>query len=194
MLNPKLITIFLILFVSALLGYFGALPKLREGSEVKQALTQAQSHLAVTREDLQHVRSLIDFYDKLPKDDKNRVLQALPSEVDLPNLLVQIDRIARESGVLLDDFSIKEEGPQIVGFNAENEKTGPDASRMTMKIAGGYTATKQFLQSLEVFLRVIDIDSILITPFEDKSATATLQMIITARTYKSGDKIQALNP
>ena len=194
MLNPKLITIFLLLFVSLLLGYFIALPEFRRGSEKKQEFLRAQSDLAITKGDLTHTRELIDFYKKLSSDNKSRLIQALPVEVDLPNLLVQVDRMARESGVLLEDFSIKEEGLAITGFEAESAESGTGSSLMTMKIAGGYSAIKEFMKSLEGFLRIIDVASILVTPSEEKSATSTLQVIITARAYKAGDKIQALTP
>ena len=189
MLNPKNITIFLLLFVALLLGYFGVLGKWSEIGTRGLALNQAQISLDAAKNDLVHAKDLLEFHENLSEKARSRVIQALPMELDLPNLLVQADRIAAESGVLLNDFSVRE-AARPTGFAIKSESVGLPSSLLTFRAKGEYTSIKEFVRTLEKFLRVIDIETILLSaPLTiGRESPSLLEVTITAKTYEFQDR------
>ncbi len=189
MLNPKNITIFLLLFVALLLGYFGVLGKWDEIGTRNLALDQAKILLDAAKSDLVHAEELLEFYGNLSEETRSHVIQALPSDMDLPNILVQIDRIAAESGVLLDDFSVRE-ALKPTGFIIESEQVELPYSLLAFRAKGEYSSTKEFVSMLEKFLRVIDVETILLSsPLTiGGEPTSLLEITITAKTYEFQDR------
>ena len=188
MLNPRNIVIFLFLFGTFLVGYFGALGKWNDIGGRQVEILQAEARVRVTQQDLLHNRQLSEFYDDLSQTDRNRVISALPEDTDLPNLLVHIDRLAKESGVLLSNFTIREAAAPT-GFFAEEEVATTPSSLLSFRAKGAYTSAKEFLRSLEKFLRIVDIDTILLSSIDipEDGSEPLLDITLTARTYEFKD-------
>ena len=181
MLNPRNIFVFLFLFGAFLVGYFGALGKWNDIGVQKVEVLQSEVRLRIADRDLTHGLQLAEFYVG--------VIAALPKDTDLPNLLVHVDRIAKESGVLLSGFTVRD-SKVITGFAAEAQEITTPSSLISLNAKGTYTSTKEFFRSLEKFLRIIDIDTILLSSVvspEEQDAEPLLDITITARTYEFKD-------
>ena len=190
MLNPRNIFVFLFLFGAFLVGYFGALGKWNDIGVQKVEVLQSEVRLRIADRDLTHGLQLAEFYVGLSQGSRDRVIAALPKDTDLPNLLVHVDRIAKESGVLLSGFTVRD-SKGITGFAAEAQEITTPSSLISLNAKGTYTSTKEFFRSLEKFLRIIDIDTISLSSIiaaGDDDAEPLLNITITARTYEFEDE------
>lgn len=90
-------------------------------------------------------------------DSEKKILEALPSEKDLPGLFVQLESLANKNNVSLVNVEIA----------AEEKKSNDRLHKLTVNIAtdsGDYFALKNFLADAEKNLRLMDVKAINFEP------------------------------
>jgi len=106
-----------------------------------------------------------------------QVDSALPREFSIPQTLVLINRAAKESSIKIASVVFS---PETAKTDMKDKNSQVKSMQMTLNVtADNYQSLKQFLNSLEVSLRLIDIQMLTVANFTDGKANFSLQM----RTY-----------
>jgi len=103
--------------------------------------------------------NVLSQYNAISKDDLTKLNRFLPSMSNAVDLVVEIENIAKVSGLALKDIDIKKpEDTQKSSF--EDQKSGVGKILVTMKVVGPYKSFVSFLGNLEKNLRPIEIERI----------------------------------
>ena len=136
------------------------------------------SNLSQKRQEIEKLKELSDKIEKIRQnydsisEEVEKILLTLPKEKDLPQLLVQFEKLAVNNGLLLEsiefgEISKKEESDFIK--NIEDYETLNQSKKMLsvfpnssvlLKVTGSYSAFKNYISALEKNIRSMDIYSI----------------------------------
>jgi type IV pilus assembly protein PilO len=102
--NPTVVIVLVILGVVVLgvAGYFGLIPP--EGAKVKRIKADEQAAQAAI-DDYNHKVQLARSTPKIRIADVYRLAKAMPSETDMPDLVLELSQLARDSGIRFDSIS-----------------------------------------------------------------------------------------
>jgi Tfp pilus assembly protein PilO len=168
----SIILILITILVGA--GYLVIKPKIDEykdinanAESIKQNVENEQSYLAGLRRSVAAAQSIAPGV-------LDKVDQALPRKFSIPETLVLMNRAAISSNVKIAN----------IVFSPVAEKSGKKSNLQGMQItlnvsAPNYLALKQFLNTLEISLRMIDIQMLTVSDFTEEGANFSLQL----RTY-----------
>lgn len=136
---------------------------------------------------LSDLKNLLADYDRLvnDKEEIDRLMKLLPRQKDIPGLFVQFQNLATDNDFFLQSINFDQVQPErqtiatAVTPGEENPvnkgeaATGPKSSlqqsqanqikklNVTLDLAGGnYTSLKDFLEDIELNLRVFDINAV----------------------------------
>jgi Tfp pilus assembly protein PilO len=104
---------------------------------------------------------LMNKYNSISLEDRNKLNKLLPETVDNVRLILDIDNIARNYGIVLRGISISGE----IGENNQNpqivDRTGRKYGIITLSFSfnAPYETFKKFLRDLENSLRLVDVNS-----------------------------------
>ena len=105
----------------------------------------------------QELASKIENLTKSFRENKESVEETkyiLPDSEDIPNLIVQLEALAFEQGLILEKIEftpIKQESENIKNYQILS---------VNMRLIGSYPALKSFLKAAEENMRLMDISSI----------------------------------
>jgi type IV pilus assembly protein PilO len=99
------------------------------------------------------------------------MLRQLPSQTEIPNLLVDISQTALSAGLEIDLFRPEDENPR--GFYAEKP--------IRLRMKGSYEEMAHFTSGVAALPRIVTIHDISLQPEQD---AARLVMEATAKTYR----------
>lgn len=103
--------------------------------------------------------NILDAYNSINKSDLDRLNKFLPSMSNAVDLVIEIESMAKSSGLILKDINVKKpEETQKSSF--ENKKSGVGNILVTMKVTGSYKSFISFLGNLEKNVRLIEIERI----------------------------------
>lgn len=163
-----------IIFGVLTLGLLGSIlflniPTVEGVLATRKEIQSQQGQLNQTTDFIRIVEKLMEKYN-----DNQKVLQKLdsilPNNQDIPNLLVQIEALANDGGVVLKDVVITASSEDKTTSKAQEIRTG-DVSQekiptdyksinINLKLTTSYESFKNFLKTIENNLRLVDIDSI----------------------------------
>lgn len=126
---------------------------------------------------LQELKEMKSEFESVSREDLDRLNQILPSEKDIPGLMVQLQRIAQKNKLFLQNisFSTSETASSAGGENertganpengapgGENSGLGQEDSLRELRISfsvseGDYEALKKFLSDIETNMRIFDV-------------------------------------
>ena len=113
----------------------------------------------------QELASKIENLTKSSQENKESVEKTnyiLPDSEDIPNLIVQLEALAFEQGLILEKIEFT-----LIKQESENIKDYQTLS-VNMRLIGSYPALKNFLKAAEENMRLMDISSInFSTPSEE---------------------------
>lgn len=139
--NISLIIILAILGVIGL-GFYFLKPQYDAFKKVQGDLSQEKGNLENQKTNLENIKGLLKNYEVVKENLKSLSL-ALPSEKDIPNLLVQLESLAVKNGVLMESISYSEEqeekgskGEQKVTPQVKAKSIGPAGLEEEMGTAG----------------------------------------------------------
>lgn len=160
-----------IIFLVAAVGliFWGARPFWADTMALRAEIGEIEDTLARLHE-LEGLRDeLLTTYNSIPRSKIDRLYDLLPPKPDSGNILVALERIARDRGVRLRrvDF-IKDSqapAPQTTGPAriAVKEEAGANTISYSFTVSASYEAFRSFLAALEKNLRVADVTDISFT-------------------------------
>ncbi|MFH1866661.1 MAG: hypothetical protein ABIJ81_01090 [Patescibacteria group bacterium] len=130
-----------------------------------RTMTRAQdleSRLVVERQAVNELQQKINAWEKLKQQTASDLQLILPSTIDIPNLLVQLEAIVEESGYRLRAVSVSEAG---AGQSRSKGKIlavtgGIRPVKITLSVEGeGYNNFKELLQNIQLAWRLLDVNS-----------------------------------
>jgi Tfp pilus assembly protein PilO len=138
------------------------------------------------------VERLITKY-KNNEEALNKLDVILPTDSDVPNLLVEMEALANEAGSAINDINIlvtddkgtsKAETART-GGEVSSEKTSVDYKivRVDLTISGDYNALKKFLQAAEENMRLIDVESITFSNKTQDKSMPLFDFNVVLKTY-----------
>ncbi|MCC6290798.1 type 4a pilus biogenesis protein PilO [Candidatus Nomurabacteria bacterium] len=110
---------------------------------------------------LQEVRDeLIKISREFPKEDLDRLNKMLPDNVDNVRLIIDINNLARGSGMSIRNIKIKSDqggtDPQVIADSGQKK----GAVTLAFSVAGPYANFEDFLQRLARSLRLVDVTDV----------------------------------
>lgn len=167
--------IFIILAITGGVLFVG--PMFSDVSKLRTDVTAYNTALAHSTE-LQKVRdTLLESYNAIPKEDKERLIKFMPNTVDNIQLILEIQQVASLHGMSLKNIAFEAPKPTTTDQNVD-PSSDPNANKpygvfnLEFKTEASYLIFLSFLKDLELNLRLIDIKSISFVVPEKK---ATLQ-------------------
>jgi len=169
------ITISLIsLVLAAALVFFLVIPFWSSVKVLKQELVSKKEEATKIEELLTKTQQLNQEYQEVSVDTE-KIFLALPSEEDIPRLLVQFDSLAASNGLLFESIGFGEIAEEERG-KASRDETGQlsvsQAKRtvfsflnlpLDVNISGSYEAFRLYVDALEKNIRSMDVNGIKFT-------------------------------
>jgi Tfp pilus assembly protein PilO len=168
------------IIISVAIFFIGLNPLFNNMTEVKREVKAYKEALDSSSE-LQLIRdSLIEKYKNIKKEDKDRLNQFLPTNIDNIELILEIERIANLSGMPIENFVSNNEDSNknlkdvdLDGSmldSLENSTYGEFPFEFSVK--GRYETFLNFLKELELNLRLINVKEIKISVPTSSSSTS----------------------
>lgn len=153
-----------------------------------QALRTEQKNVnnaLATLKDLQKLRDdLLATYDSLPKDKVDRLEELLPKKPELGSLLVNLEKLTKDRGILLRriEFSKESSSQSQVRMRTPQKNSTERAQTLSYSftISANYEVFRSFLAALEKNLRIIDVSDI---AFSAGNKTGALEISLKAKSY-----------
>lgn len=124
-----------------------------------------------------HIDELSGMY-VASEENLGKLSLAIPSESELPNLLIQLDDIAVKNGMAIGDIKFD------IVKNAENTGEGVDVIKINLDIKGTYLDFKKTLADIERNVRLMDVSSIGFSGIESGVAESDLiRFAVSLNTY-----------
>lgn len=156
-------------------------PNYKKVKDLQVEVDANQNALVVAKKLESQRKDLQQKYTEISQDEKNKLEKLLPDTVDNVRLIIDIDNIAKKSGIVIRDININSDDgsePQssnprtqgssfdsIVGDNAikyvDANKIG--VISFSFSVSAKYDVFLEFLKQLEESLRIVDIRNIEIT-------------------------------
>ena len=158
--------------------------------EIKVLRKQASSYNE-TINTAKKVRSSIDKtlgdYNGISQDNVDRVNKMVPSGAESMKLVVQIDDMMRKKGLNLSSIDSKDAMDKSPISNAvKNGGKNAESVFLSIKARGSYNSFRSFIEELEKSLRLIDVNSVKISPVGQDDYSFSLEAVSYWR--KTGDK------
>lgn len=148
----------LIFGASYFLYFKSEIEKLRAGGEFDSS--RYSMELGARTQSLNNLKQSVAFLNSISKLDREKIDRMLPAMPDEPSLVLAIETMVRDSGLVLLSIDAKQ-GAELKESSIKNLKT----IDVTLGIGGGdYTGLKAFLDSIERNLRLSDIVSFAYNP------------------------------
>lgn len=152
-----------------------------QNSEFDQALTKAKE--LQTRKD-----TLLRQFNSFNNDDLDRLKKMLPDQVDNIRLILDIDSMAQNRHMALQNVAISTSQHSPAGaigaISAGNQKY--NSLTLSFSTSGSYKQFKDFLSDLQSSLRIVDLVTLSISSANDTNGNAgepQFNYNITIRTY-----------
>lgn len=156
--DKKLIVIIATVICSGLIVFlliFPAFEKIRTlGAELK-----------LEKESLDREKEAVEQLSVLEKEylavleERKKIGDILPQDRDIPGLLVQLEAISSENGLVLEAVNFVEEKPKIFLGEGEVLVTEYKTLDVSLDLLGSYKAFKSFIKAVEENIRLMDIVS-----------------------------------
>jgi len=174
----------LILFIAFLgIVFLLDLPAYNKVVFLGDKIAQEKATLVGRQELLAKVEQLKGVYDDYESQLK-KVYYILPKNQEIPNLIVQLEALASENGLILEqvDF-IKEESKQRSDpEQPQSSSVGYKNINVALKLVGEYPAFTSFLEALEHNVRIADVNSIELS-LEKGSETSGFSYDVKLKVY-----------
>ncbi len=144
------------LVITLILVFAVLMPSLQSAPDLKEELQNARNLEGQLRTKLGVLNKLLDF-EVIVDENAKLFTKALADEASVPELLTQIDTIAKESGLEVTklSYSITDVG------GAEDDETAITYQAVIVNLGtlGGYNQITTFLQNLSNSARLVDVVS-----------------------------------
>jgi len=172
------------LMAAALIAFFLIWPEVDAMGAKKEDLVNKDTQIADLKAFAEKIKTLNDKYNMNP-DELEKFLSVLPKEEEVPKLLIQLESLATENGLIMGSVDFRQVENKIVAAPVTAEDAGmfsgsqgsgsgaaaplplptaPPATYKTLavslKLSGGYDAFKSYLVAVEKNVRLMDVTSL----------------------------------
>lgn len=124
------------------------------------------------------------------RESIDKIDSILPKKQDIPNLIVQVEALVLEQGLILDklDITVPAEetsgiiNPEDILIKKDTAVTKYKTLMISLGFTGDYSALKNFFKATEENMRLIDIDSVSISP-ESSEVPGIFKFDLSLKTY-----------
>ncbi|MBU2229331.1 type 4a pilus biogenesis protein PilO [Patescibacteria group bacterium] len=158
--------------------YLIILPKYKQiADEGYLDYEQKQQTLEAKKNELRELQKLQEELSQITTVEMERLERILPSSKDIPDIFLQMESLARESGLTVSRVSIAETSGRSSNSNssaAKNSETnvnqagGIQTITISLSVEGNttYDSLKILLDNIEDNMRIVDLDSLSYSPPE----------------------------
>ncbi len=151
--------------------FFLIIPLWSSVDDLRATLDELELERVEIEKFLTKIRQVERNYLEL-EEEAQKVFLALPEGKDIPYLLIQFEDLVRENGLLLDGTKFsqtteeeKRSGQKIISPSSQEAAqvklpTGVLILSVNVDVSGSYEAFKNYLNSLENNIRLMDIEQI----------------------------------
>lgn len=129
------------------------------------------NELESKKSNLAQIEKVYDSYKKISQEEIKKLSIMLPPEKDVPSLFIEMEALARESGLALNSIDVAQAGAvSITAGVAEGSATlNIKKLNINLKIQGidSYDRLKLFLGNVEKSIRILDLNSLSYSPAQD---------------------------
>ncbi|MFA6524744.1 MAG: type 4a pilus biogenesis protein PilO [Patescibacteria group bacterium] len=179
----KYIFVALVVILIFLSTYFILLPKYQQISGKGYLdYEQKKQTLVAKKAELSELIKLKEDLAKISSVEKERLQKILPTAKEIPDIFLQMERLAVESGLKVSRISIKDAGSKQSAATSEtNGKkantillSGIQTITVSLSVEGdsSYESLKILLDNIEDNMRIIDLDSLSFIPSAEMSEGA----------------------
>lgn len=109
--------------------------------------------------ELQTIReNILSQYNSISQEHLDRMDKMLPSRVNSIEAILEVERIAKNTGMSLKTIDAMNSDGEKSSENSKKEKI--NSIPINMKLSGSYSSFVAFLDSLEKSLRLVDVEKI----------------------------------
>lgn len=163
----KNITILILVIVLVAILFLLALPAYNNVALLKGEIKKHQEFLKEKEELTAKVNQLKQIYESR-KDEINKVFYVLPPGSDIPNLIVQLEALTSENGLILERLNFIKQAKTAQSVETEDKSSlaGQAMEKsyktlgISLSVSGSYQSFNSFLKALEFNARLMDIKSI----------------------------------
>ena len=146
-----------------------------ELAQINDDIVAEEARTAQLRVELSRLQELQERAPEL-QAELDRFRDLVPGNHEIPNLIFQIDEVAKESGV------------EFLDITPELPKPPPEGAplaevRMTIRGQGGYFALQDFVRRLYDLDRALRLDNLTMAATEDETGGLTVDLTATARVF-----------
>ncbi len=174
----KILTPIILLAVSIAMFVFGTNKNFADVNAVKAENIDYQAALDKSKEVLQKRDKLAEEYKQFSQDDIDALHKIMPDSVDNIQLILDIDNVAKQNGVVIKKFKI-DDGKDANGKSQVSENDVYSSITLSYTASGTYENFLAFLKKIETSLRIVDVTSL---SFES-TPTGVYDYDISIRTY-----------
>lgn len=129
------------------------------------------NELESKKSNLAQIEKVYDSYKKISQEEIEKLSIMLPPEKDVPSLFIEMEALAKESGLALNSIDVAQAGAvSITAGVAEGSATlNMKKLNINLKIQGidSYDRLKLFLGNVEKSIRILDLNSLSYSPAQD---------------------------
>ncbi len=161
-----------IIFIAVAIGIFFVVidPQYKEVQELLEE-KKANDALIVRANELRRQRQdLTNRYNSISGEQRDRLNRLLPETVDNVRLILDIDNIARRSGILLRGISVSgdiNQSEEAVSRVIDRTGRNYGTIQLSFSFSANYSTMKRFMREMENSLRMVDIKEFSVTAPEE---------------------------
>ncbi len=171
-----LIIPFVLFFAALAIGFWFLWPLYGDIQSATQLKKQNQDNLTQRKKLTENLERLVGQYNERNSDIAS-LDKAIPSGQNVPELLVNLEAIASESGLILGNVNFKPKDLKAQGIKTLVAE---------IKVKGSYPAFLNYLKAVEKSLRIFDVVSVSfagVSPGQIGAKIDTLEFNLTVNTY-----------
>ena len=151
--NKQVILCSILIIVAAWVGWQYLMPTFDKVASLREEQSVWQKKLSETQDLSKKLETLRKKYNSMITESE-KIAQAIPLKEDLPGLLVQLEELTSQNGLILDNVNFSTEA-------ADTRKTAASVKSLAvnLSLSGGQTSFKDFLKAIENNLRIMDVSS-----------------------------------
>lgn len=163
----------------------------RSIAELKEERARYLDALEKTRE-IEEVRiGLLDTYNRIPNESKEKLEKLLPDHIDSVRLIIDVANRASQYDMTLKNIGLIDSDSDS-GQESGSETLGPQEGHtktvgLKFNVAGSYDNLRAFIKDLEISLRLVDVSDLTFNSGSDGS----IDYAFTISTYRLAFKKDA---
>jgi len=171
--------------VIGFIAYFAVTPIVKKVKADRRVLADKTAGAEIRGSQFLSVKNLISQLEE-KKPQLADVETAVPAAPEIPELLANLDQLARQSGLVIANLDISSGEAAASGVGSARKAAAPVSAdlgtiRLELTMEGVYANLKAFLFNAEQNLRVMDIDMLDFGEINEK--TGSQEYLVSMRTY-----------